>query len=126
MSQHQVNTELTPSQQPEKLENLLNCENIDNTDVVEEEEVIQHQPDTQGERVSVESVESENVVQKNNSSRRFKVGDKVKMGTDRLKGTLEKGTTGVIQEVVDRGVRVLFPGGERVFYEQLLCHLELA
>ena len=65
VSQHQVNTELTPSQQPEKLENLLNCENIDNTDVVEEEEVIQHQPDTQGERVSVESVESENVVQEN-------------------------------------------------------------
>ncbi len=63
VSQHQVNNQSTPSQQPEKSENVLNSENIDDTEVVEDKDSSQHQPDTQGERVSKESVEPKNVVQ---------------------------------------------------------------
>lgn len=74
-SQHQVNTESTLSQQPEKAENLLNPENTDSPNVVEEEEVIQHQPDTQGERVSVESVDEENVVQEDVENEDIKYED---------------------------------------------------
>ena len=64
LSQHQVNTKSTPSQHPEKSEKVLNFENLAPDNVSAVEESIQQQPDTGGERVSAESVEPENVVQR--------------------------------------------------------------